>query len=148
MKVQRFDPPRDLRRLLEIERDAFGEHAWPAELFRSYHDDREASLFLVVRVGRVMAGYVIAVHSRADSVEIESLAVHSRFRRRGVASVLFEAVLRRARRLGVNWIGLMVRRDNDAAIRFYRGLGFVRTATVSGYYEDGGAAWRMRLQIP
>lgn len=41
----------------------------------------------------------------------------------------------------------MVRRDNAAAIRLYKKFGFVRTARINGYYEDGSAAWRMRLLL-
>ena len=44
-------------------------------------------------------------------------------------------------------VWLMVRRKNEAAIRLYRKLGFVRTATVPNYYEDQSTGWRMRLGL-
>jgi [ribosomal protein S18]-alanine N-acetyltransferase len=144
--IEVFDLDRDLRRVLDIERDSFGRDAWPAGLFREYAAEPRA-LFLIARAGRTVAGYIIAVSGREHSVEIESLAVHSRYRRLGVASLLFQAVFRRARRRGATCIGLMVRRDNEPAIRFYRRLGFVRTTTVPRYYEDGSAGWRMRLPL-
>jgi [ribosomal protein S18]-alanine N-acetyltransferase len=144
--LEAFDSVRDLRRIVDIERDSFGLDAWPAGLFREYAADPRA-LFLIARAGRTIAGYIIAVRRRADAVEIDSLAVHSRYRRLGIAAKLLKAVLRRARSSGVTSIGLMVRRDNDAAICFYRRFGFLRTATVPGYYEDGAPGWRMRLRL-
>jgi ribosomal protein S18 acetylase RimI-like enzyme len=41
----------------------------------------------------------------------------------------------------------MVRRENAAAIQLYRGLGFDRIRRINRYYEDGAAAWRMRLPL-
>lgn len=134
-----------MRRLLAVEEDAFGPDAWPADLFRSYALSNP-ELFLVARAGRAIAGYAIAALSRGGA-EIASIAVHSRYRRQHVASFLFRAIRRRVCRRGASAIWLMVRLDNEAAIRFYRGLGFARTGTTPGYYEDGSSAWRMRLPL-
>lgn len=131
---------------MRIERASFGQDAWPTDAFRNYAAD-PAVLFLVALAGRTMVGYLLAGFWRS-SVEIASIAVASRHRRRGVASLLFRWVLREAVRRHAKTIWLMVRPDNNGALRFYQRLGFVRTATVSAYYEDRSPAWRMRLELP
>lgn len=131
--------------MLRIERDAFGPNAWSAALFDHYVHPG-AAVFLVARLGRSIAGYAVAELYRA-TVEIDSIAVHSRYRRRGVALALFRAVRRWARQVGANRIGLMVRPDNEPALTFYRELGFTRIRTVARYYEDGSAGLRMRFQL-
>jgi ribosomal protein S18 acetylase RimI-like enzyme len=62
-----------------------------------------------------------------------------------VATALLKNTLRKVRRAGAQAAWLMVRRENEGAIRLYRRLGFARTATVPDYYEDGATGWRMRV---
>ena len=133
----------DLSRILKIERASFGRDAWPVEAFEECAIT-SPSLFLVARAGTEIAGYGIACISRGAG-EIASIAVLPRYRGRGVATALLKAMIRKLRRQGVRSISLMVRIDNADAIALYRRFGFVRTATVRGYYEDGASGWRMRL---
>jgi ribosomal-protein-alanine acetyltransferase len=142
--IRRFQPG-DLPRVLAIEQDSFGRYAWPAEFFREYWETTP-ELFLAAFRGRSLAGYVIGRMCRGGA-EIASIAVHSRHRRRGVGLALFKAVRRRVKFRGASSIWLMVRPDNESALRFYYGLGFVRTGAVSRYYEDGASGWRLRLDL-
>lgn len=141
--IRKFQP-RDLTGVLKIENASFGADAWPAELFRDFA--RECpGLFLVAEVKGVAAGYVIGCLHK-DRGEIASLAVLPRYRGQGIASRLLTRTLRALERLEAGAVLLMVRRENLAAIELYRQFGFVRTATVYGYYEDGAVAWRMRRE--
>ena len=134
--------PRDLPGVLAIEKASFGADAWPAELFREYA--RECPrLFLVAEVDGTIAGYIIACVGK-DRAEIASIAVLPEYRGRRVAFRLLARALRVLEGLGARNVTLMVRRDNSSAIELYRKFGFVRTATVHGYYGDGAAAWRMK----
>lgn len=131
--------------VLRIERDSFGPDAWNRSLFR-YYASACPELFLVARVGRFIAGYsVTCVHQ--NRAELDSIAVAARFRQQGVARALLAATIRKLRRSRITTLSLMVRLDNAPAICLYRRLGFERCRTVPGYYEDGAAAWRMRLEI-
>ena len=84
-------------------------------------------------------------HRRWTDPSGASVAVASQYRRHGLAAAVLAELIRKARTRGADSIWLMVRRDNQPAIELYRKLGFRRTATVRGYYEDGSAGWRMQL---
>ncbi len=164
----------DLPGILRIERESFELDAWPREVFLEYArapepgsaersrgpDGRRAKpplrglleyagappLFLVATVSKRIAGYSIACLTRHGG-EIASLAVGSRYRQRGIATALLKAILRKLRRSGATTVWLMVRPQNEGAIRLYRKLGFVRTATVPNYYEDRSSGWQMRMNL-
>ncbi len=55
---------------------------------------------------------------------VDMLAVYSRFRRRGIARVLLENEIGRARTDGADRIALIVEDANTAAVTLYRALGF------------------------
>jgi ribosomal-protein-alanine N-acetyltransferase len=128
--------------LLRIEKASFGVDAWPPALFRSYFDISPHLFFVAVVDGRV-AGYCLAFIEKGNA-EIASIAVLPRYRGRRIATLLLNKTIGKVQRLGAASIWLMVRRDNKAAIQLYKTMGFARTATVHGYYEDGAIAWRMR----
>ncbi len=135
---------RNLGRIVAIERDSFGKDAWPAESFIEYWRE-SPELFLVARQGRRIAGYSIArVNWRG--AELESIAVHPRYRGRGIARSLLDATVARLRSQSQGVLRLMVSTANASALRFYRDYGFVRTRLVKRYYGTGRDAWRMCLR--
>jgi ribosomal-protein-alanine N-acetyltransferase len=140
LRIVRFQQ-RNLRRILEIESESFPTDEWPRELFVQYASS--CPLFFVAKVGRVIAGYSITSVSEGRA-ELLSLAVSRRFRGQGVAAQLLRYTIRRLKIKRVRSMMLMVRRNNTRAIRVYRRFRFVRVRTVSGYYEDGETAWRMK----
>jgi [ribosomal protein S18]-alanine N-acetyltransferase len=145
IKIRLFEA-RDLPRILRIEDSSFGKDAWPAELFQEYART-SPKLFLVATMGRRrIAGYSIA-GIRGHAAELASIAVLPKYRGRGVATRLLKTTRRNVRRRGATAMWLMVRPDNKTAVSLYRTLGFVRTSSVRGYYEDGCAGWRMRVML-
>jgi len=135
----------ELPGILRMERECFHRDAWPREVFLDYAA-AVPGLFLVARVDGKIAGYCIACLTRYGA-ELASLAVRPRYRKCGVATALLQATLRKLRRSGAAAVWLMVRRENDAAIRLYRKLGFVRTGTVPNYYDGRSSGWRMRMSL-
>ncbi|MEO8131150.1 MAG: GNAT family N-acetyltransferase, partial [Bryobacteraceae bacterium] len=79
--------------------------------------------------------------------ELVSIAVDPDFRTLGVGAALMKHTASVLKRRRVYSWHLMVRINNEPAIRFYRRFGFVRSRTVRGYYENGGDAWRMRTLL-
>lgn len=94
-------------------------------------------------------GFAIT-RTAADEAEILTVAVHPRWRGRGVGRGLLEALLRRLYADRVAAVFLEVAADNAAAVTLYRRLGFVVVGERRGYYADGGAgglALVMRLNL-
>lgn len=144
VEIVRFHP-RHLARILEIERAAFREEPYTGAVFRELHTEC-GELFLVAKVTHRIAGYM-ATCTEAREAEVISVAVDPEHRRKGVAAALLEYTLERLRGSGVRSVELMVRVDNEEAIRFYRRFGFRRVQEVPGYYENGRAGLRMRRAL-
>jgi ribosomal-protein-alanine N-acetyltransferase len=136
---------RNLNRVVQIECLSFGKDAWCAAWFLGYLRS-SPELFLVARQGRRIAAYSIA-RTTGRGAELESIAVDPRYRGRGLAQALVNATVARLRLDGIPTVRLMVDTTNEAALRFYRKYGFVRTRLVKRYYSGNRDAWRMRLSI-
>lgn len=139
--IRQFQP-RDLRRIVEIERASFGKDAWTPELFLEYCRACP-ELFLIAKERRRIVGYSIAC---ADwrGAELESIAVDQLYRGRGVAQALLQATIAQ---LSAGTLRLMVGTANEPALRFYQRFGFKRVRKVRGYYGAGRDAWRMRFAL-
>ena len=127
---------------MQIERACFGPDAHTPALFREWRAT-DGSVFLVARVGRLIAGYALGFGSEGAG-EIISIAVAPAFQGTGVGGALMKSLLERLGAAGARRVELMVRRANAPAIRFYRAFGFRRVRRVANYYEDGGDGWLMR----
>ena len=76
-------------------------------------------------VGGIMAGW------DGHRGWLYALAVLPSHRRQGIAKALVEDAVARLERLGCGKVNLQVRAGNDAAVAFWRGLGFVVEDRVS-----------------
>ncbi len=124
----------DLGALRRLENESFGDDAW--SLF-----DLIAVLTFpdVIRLKAVedgqMAGFVAGDPRPRDGWGwIATIAVDSRYRRRGIGRALLHAC---EAKLGVSRSRLTVRLSNQAAISLYEQDGYVTTDIWSGYYNDG-----------
>ena len=68
--------------------------------------------------------------------ELESVAVDSAARRKGVGRALCEAVIDWCRGQGAEGMELEVRAGSAGAIALYSGLGFVVVGRRKGYYRE------------
>jgi ribosomal-protein-alanine N-acetyltransferase len=77
-----------------------------------------------------------------------TLCVARAARRQGVARMLCERLVLRARHRGYRRLRLEVSERNAGAERLYRSLGFSRLCPLApGYYGDGSGGWRMELTL-
>jgi len=90
----------------------------------------------IVSVNKAPAGFVLA-RLAADEAEIISIGVLDEWRRRGLASRLFERTARRAAGLGGRRLFLEVATDNGGAEAFYRSHGFIEGGRRKDYYRRG-----------
>ena len=81
--------------------------------------------------------------------DIQTIAVDTALRGRGVGRALMHALIDEARRRDVAELFLEVRADNPVARGLYESLGFEEIGVRRGYYQpDGVDAIAMRLQVP
>lgn len=133
----------DLERVLEIERASF-EEPYGADVFARLLAG--PNVFLVVEQLGEPAGYLVAV-PEGPTLHVVSVAVHPKWRRKGFATRLFEALFAKARAQGVQSVVLEVDTQNQEAQKLYRRLGFAETAKIKHYYSNGHDALVMEKKL-
>lgn len=125
----------DIDQVLTIESLSFSvpwsRHAFVDELLRN-----ERARYLVVRdtTGAVL-GYG-GMWLILDEAHVINVAVHPRYRRRGVARAIMQSLMETAVCLGAMRMTLETRLSNLPAQELYRSLGFVAAGVRPRYYID------------
>ncbi|MBS7655781.1 ribosomal protein S18-alanine N-acetyltransferase [Candidatus Bathyarchaeota archaeon] len=124
----------DLNQVYAIELLSF-KNPYPKYLFDSFLSD-SSILFLVCLSYEELIGYIIA-SLKNRSGHIISLAVHPKFRRKGVGSTLLREILNLMKKAKILFVKLEVNESNVAAISFYKKHGFKFVKEIKNYYEGG-----------
>ena len=128
----------DLEVVIEIEKASFptpwSRYAFLAELY----ENRRARYFVAREkaTGKVV-GYV-GTWLILDEAHITNIAVHPKFRRKGIGKKLMLAAIDYAESKNVEAVTLEVRASNTIAQRLYEDIGFVSVGIRPGYYHDNG----------
>ena len=144
-----FEPMRgaDLAAVMEIERHSFAT-PWTTGLF--LHEMAvEFSRQVVAR--RRRGGRIVGYACWwvvAGEVHVLTVAVHPRFRLRGVGRALVRHLLDDGAAAGATVAGLEVRADNRAAIALYAACGFAPVGERRDYYGAGEHAVLMDCSLP
>lgn len=95
--------------------------------------------------GRVVGALNALLRKGGYTARLYSLAVDPQERGRGIGGLLVRQL---AKRLPAAYtaLSLEVRHDNAAARALYERLGFTVCEDLPGYYPDGGAAVRLRVE--
>lgn len=135
----------DLPSVCKIEDGAFPD-PYPANLLARLQREYSKG-FLVAEndVGQVL-GYCVA-SEKEGRAHLISVAIQSKYLRRGIGSLLLKALLARLSEHCVDEVLLEVNVENEAAIKFYERFGFERIALIENYYSDGSDALKMRLSM-
>jgi ribosomal-protein-alanine N-acetyltransferase len=104
--------------------------------------DESECVALVACDGRELLGFAV-MQFGDERAHLSLLCVQAARQRRGIGRRLLEWLLESARVAGIAAVHLELRADNEAALMFYRALGFSETILVPGYYEGRLAARRM-----
>lgn len=134
---------RDLDAVMAIERESASAPHWSTSEYLALIQSDNSLLLkrqaMVAEVSGAVVGFVIVrlvdVPGAAEA-ELESIVVAERFQGRGVGGLLLSECARQAKELGACRLDLEVRESNAAAIRLYRGAGFLETGRRRAYYRD------------
>jgi ribosomal-protein-alanine N-acetyltransferase len=97
-----------------------------------------------------VAGFLVAgqdARRRKGPAHVVTIDIAPAYRRRGVGTLLMDAMEEHFRSLGCSSIRLEVAVDNDAAIAFYNRRGFAATQLLPGYYKGRLDALAMSKSI-
>jgi ribosomal-protein-alanine N-acetyltransferase len=126
----------DVAKIVALERAAVEAPHWPEATYAALVTETEGPqrrCLLVANVDSELVGFAVG-RVLGDEAELESVAVRSSARRRGVGRALCAAVVAWAWEQGATTMELEVRASSAGAIGLYQALGFVVTGSRCGYY--------------
>jgi [ribosomal protein S18]-alanine N-acetyltransferase len=123
----------DIPEVMGIERSSFST-PWSEISFLSEVYKKNAFSNVAVFEGKII-GYICINYLLHES-HILNLAVHERFRRRGVATILMNESLKELKKKGAAFMYLEVRASNAGAKKFYELFGFTVGSIRKKYYTN------------
>ncbi len=136
----------DLAQVTRIEKESFPDHPYGRLEFLYYMVTCREGFIVASSEDGSLVGYVIAqVQGREAS--IQSVAVSSAYRRRGIGELLMGDALRYLSG-SCSTVRLLVGVNNEPAIGLYHGLSFTETGkVVRRYYPNGDDAIEMERRL-
>ncbi len=126
----------DLPEIMRLEVLCFPS-PWPQELFERDLRPGPDRLYLAAEVDGELVGYT-GMWFYGGEAHIGTLAVASRWRRKGIGEMLILTLLGEARKRGGRYAMLEYRVGNEAAARLYHKLCFSLVRIRKSYYTDTG----------
>jgi ribosomal-protein-alanine N-acetyltransferase len=123
----------DIPAVMGIERSSFST-PWSEISFLSEIYKKPAFSNVALFEGNII-GYICVNYLLHES-HILNLAVHERFRRRGVATILMNNTLKELKKKGCVFMYLEVRASNITAQKFYERFGFTVESIRKRYYTN------------
>lgn len=133
--------PGDLVRLGELDRICFPpEIAYSNRDLRYYLDQPRCFCWLAHFRGSPLTAFALVERLRRGPAlqgHLLTIDVDPAARRIGLGRLLLQIAEKQLKDEGAASLKLEVAVNNLAALRFYRGYGFVKVAEVAGYYPNG-----------
>jgi ribosomal-protein-alanine N-acetyltransferase len=134
---------RDLEAVIAIERESGSAPHWEDSEYLALFQIDSSLQFkrnaMVAEAAGDVAGFAIVRlvgGPGAAEAELESIVVAEQYRGQGLGRSLLAESARQVKELGAIRLDLEVRESNAAAIRLYRGAGFLETGRRRAYYRD------------
>lgn len=124
--------PSHVGEIARLEKECFST-PWSEDGLKSELNNAIARFFVATCAGEI-AGYVGA-HNVLGEVYITNVAVFEKFRRKGVAKKLIDALLESAKAENGNFVTLEVRESNIPAVSLYEKCGFEKVGERKNFYE-------------
>lgn len=126
----------DIDAVLDIEENSFSI-PWTRGAFVTELQKNKLAKYCVAEVNGEVAAYG-GMWLVVDEAHITNIAVHPRFRGRGVGKKVVEGLIEEGHKINIYRMTLEVRRSNLTAQALYKKLGFIPCGIRPGYYEDNG----------
>lgn len=97
------------------------------------------SHFLIAETNNRIVGFIVG-WLVADQFEIQNIAVHRDFRRKGIASQMIKYLISIPIQNKIKKILLEVKESNTIALSFYQSIGFNQVGIRKNYYSSGDHA--------
>lgn len=142
----------DFAKLAAIHAQSFA-HSWSTDELERLHRQAGVSIRVMRRASplgtRNPLGFLI-IRTVADEAEVLTIAVHPRYRGRGIGKKLMQSGLFDLYGERCASLFLEVDAANEPAVRLYKSLGFQQVGERKGYYRAGegdGTALVMRADL-
>lgn len=132
---------KDLRKIHEIEKLSF-KYPYSLNYIRLLLI-LSPELFYVAEVDNEIVGYVVGLIEYGNIGHIISIAVHPRWRRKGIGSKLLMKIEEEFKRKNIKIFVLEVEVDNKPAISLYKKHGYRIIDVIKRYYPGGEDAYLM-----
>jgi ribosomal-protein-alanine N-acetyltransferase len=130
-----------------LESAAFADASWGAKsVIDGLNRLDTKTLVATTPAGDALVGFVMW-RLVAEEAEILTIGVANDYRRKSVARALVNRVVSDCEDISIERLFLEVDQGNQAAVRLYKSLGFVRIGIRRRYYKNGADAWVMRLTL-
>lgn len=122
----------DIPQVAAIEKELF-TMPWSEQAFADELENKSATI-LVAQAGGEVAGFA-DMREIAGECYINNIGVKLDHRRKGIGRALMQA-LEDSATDAAEFITLEVRQSNEAAIRLYKSMGYIKVGTRRGFYEQ------------
>ena len=144
----------DIRDLVDLDDECFDTYYYQKTKFgnadfQNYLSGKKSILLVAVRDSGVV-GYVagaVRTSRRRSIAHLDSIAVASTARQKGIGSQLLHLFTQEAKRRACNMITLEVATDNKEGLRFFSKRGFLKIRDLPGYYGSDLNGVLMGLSI-
>ena len=134
----------DVQEIMALEQGSI-EHPWESKAIETLITDSNKTC-LIAELDGTIAAYVGA-ESVLDESNIGNIVTHKDYRGRGIATQLFDALLKKLKEQGIVKVFLEVEHDNAPAIALYEKSGFTKYGHRRDYYGPGKDAVLMSKEL-
>jgi ribosomal protein S18 acetylase RimI-like enzyme len=135
----------DLSALHVLDKEVFGEFAYPLFVLRQFMDVHSRH-FLVLDADPPLRGYLLAAYAaQTREAWLLGIGVQSEFRAHGYGRLLLDRSLCKLHADGAQRVRLTVKPENDSAIGLYESMNFRKMSFEPHYYGDGEDRFEMVL---
>lgn len=124
----------DIDGVMNVETQCF-KIAWSKESFEYEMKENNKAMYVIAEYKGIILGYA-GLWKILDEGHITNIAVLGEFRRKGIATLMLNKLIKLAQDEDVKSFTLEVKNTNNIAINLYENLGFCACGLRKGYYKD------------